>query len=547
MIAAWMLYSLVVGALIAAAALAGDHVSRILRLPVRVVWVAGMAGTVALSGIALVHLSKTAGVAAVAEVDAVTSVASAAAGSESVDGWRHTLDEVAAFLDRATTITADRAYGMAAQQGGSNRLLAGAWLALSVVLLAVFGGTLLRFRSLRRRWRAHSIDGIAVLVSDDTGPALVGMMRPAIVVPDWLLAEPVNSQRLVVLHEEEHRRAGDHVLLGAACLIVCVMPWNAALWWMLLRLRLAVELDCDARVLRRGAGPRSYGSMLLEIAAHARAYPFGAPALTDSPTHLERRLINMTERTNSPRRLRAAGTGLMALLLGTAACATELPTAAAIDDMSAAEAREQATRAGLLVASTDDDAAVPLYVVDGVIVSARTANELTPEEIARVEVVKGAAAVAAYGERATSGVIHIGTRVALMRDGAEAAVPLGTPLVEGQPVAGSAAERRALVRRAAESDVAQGGVPIVVRGADDGVGTVVRARGLTLEASAFTDESPLTVIDGVIVTDAAGMRVLNPDAIVSIEVLKGAAARSLYDHPRAANGVIRISTGAGVR
>lgn len=392
----------------------------------------------------------------------------------------------------------------------------------------------------------HSIDGMPVLVSCDTGPALVGLLRPAIVVPDWLLSEPLDSQRLVVQHEEEHRRAGDHVLLGAACLSVCVMPWNVALWWMLLRLRLAVELDCDARVLRRGAGPRSYGSMLLEIAAHARSHPFGAPALTDSPTHLERRLINMIERTNSPRRLRAAGTGLMALLLGMAACATELPTAAAIDDMSAAEARAQATRAGVLVASTDGEAAEPLYVVDGVIVPARVANELAPGEIARIEVVKAAAAVAAYGERAANGVVHIGTRVALMRDGSEGAVPLGTPIVDGQPVAVSAVKRRALVVRAAESVRAEEGVQTAVRDGEEGVQTVVRARGIRLDDSAFTDASPLIVVDGVIIADAAAMRAVDPDDIVSIDIVKGAAARELYGS-RAANGVIRIRTGAGVR
>ncbi len=38
---------------------------------------------------------------------------------------------------------------------------------------------------------------------------------------------------------------------------------------MLSRLRLAVELDCDARLLRRGAAARSYGALLIDVAERA--------------------------------------------------------------------------------------------------------------------------------------------------------------------------------------------------------------------------------------------------------------------------------------
>jgi TonB-dependent SusC/RagA subfamily outer membrane receptor len=35
---------------------------------------------------------------------------------------------------------------------------------------------------------------------------------------------------------------------------------------------------------------------------------------------------------------------------------------------------------------------------------------------------------------------------------------------------------------------------------------------------------------------------MSPESIEKIEVIKGEAARALYDHPRAANGVIIITT-----
>jgi TonB-dependent SusC/RagA subfamily outer membrane receptor len=40
---------------------------------------------------------------------------------------------------------------------------------------------------------------------------------------------------------------------------------------------------------------------------------------------------------------------------------------------------------------------------------------------------------------------------------------------------------------------------------------------------------------------------MSSESIESIEIIKGAAARALYDNPRAANGVILITTKPGGR
>lgn len=50
------------------------------------------------------------------------------------------------------------------------------------------------------------------------------------------------------------------------------MPWNPALWWIVRRLRLAIETDCDRRVLHAGTDVHAYGVLLLNAAArYARA------------------------------------------------------------------------------------------------------------------------------------------------------------------------------------------------------------------------------------------------------------------------------------
>jgi TonB family protein len=86
-----------------------------------------------------------------------------------------------------------------------------------------------------------------------------------------------------------------------------------------------VEIDCDARVLRRGGDTRTYGESLLTVAARASRPSLALAAFSESPLSLERRLIAMTERIST--RSRATGALLVAggLLLGAQACGVDSP------------------------------------------------------------------------------------------------------------------------------------------------------------------------------------------------------------------------------
>src|SRR5204863_5446483 len=117
-----------------------------------------------------------------------------------------------------------------------------------------------------------------------------------IVVPRWVLDRSRDEQRLILAHEAEHVRAGDPILLGAACALVALMPWNPAAWIILSRIRLAIEIDCDARVLRGGVSPQAYGSLLVDVAEHASPLRF-AMALSDRSSHLHQRILAMSPRS----------------------------------------------------------------------------------------------------------------------------------------------------------------------------------------------------------------------------------------------------------
>ncbi|MCY3699084.1 MAG: M56 family metallopeptidase [Gemmatimonadetes bacterium] len=200
------------------------------------------------------------------------------------------------------------------------------WIVGSAVVLILFALICVRLRRLRTTWEPRDACGEEVLRSDRFGPAVVGLIRSRIVLPSWAFGLGEKELEMVVLHEREHVRARDPVLLAAGLLLAALSPWNPAVWWSLARLRLAVEGDCDRRVLARGASARSYARLLLTVAAGCRRTPDPAPALIrGGHSVIERRLMMIRTATKKPRirasiLTAAAGLGLFAL-----ACDTPIP------------------------------------------------------------------------------------------------------------------------------------------------------------------------------------------------------------------------------
>jgi beta-lactamase regulating signal transducer with metallopeptidase domain len=164
--------------------------------------------------------------------------------------------------------------------------------------------------------------GTAVYISVDSGPAVVGFLRPHIVVPRWLTKLSPDEQELVIAHERSHLGAYDTQLLTiAVCLLAC-MPWNPMLWWQLRRLRLAIEIDCDARVLSLGYPVARYSETLIAVGERQSASYAMAMARYGSKSFLEQRIYNMLRK-----KTRHAGVWALALAclgVGLAVCAAEV-------------------------------------------------------------------------------------------------------------------------------------------------------------------------------------------------------------------------------
>lgn len=181
-----------------------------------------------------------------------------------------------------------------------DQIVLGAWLIASTSLLLLFLRDVLVLRHQRSSWRPTETEHGAVLVSPNVGPAVVGFVRPQIVLPSWALSADSANRGMLFRHEREHIRAHDMLVLLGSEVARIALPWNAAIWWMTRRLRLAIELDCDARVLEAGVNAHAYGSLLLSVGERQIAPLSLASSLSDSPSNLEARINAMT--TVRPRR-----------------------------------------------------------------------------------------------------------------------------------------------------------------------------------------------------------------------------------------------------
>ena len=229
----------------------------------------------------------------------------------------------------------------------SDRVVVSAWLAVSAVFTLWLVATQRRLRRRLRGCPAQVVDGERVLVSSDLGPAVTGVVRPQIVLPEWALVMRESERRIIVAHETEHRHAHDPLLAAIALILVAALPWNAALWWQLRRLRLAIEIDCDRRVVtRHGCDAHAYGMLLLASRERAsRFMPAPLMAMAAMRSGLGRRVEALVMR--QPRSaLRRLGAVMAALIIVAGIVSVPAPKIfifpAAVVDASAATAPQAA-------------------------------------------------------------------------------------------------------------------------------------------------------------------------------------------------------------
>ncbi len=273
MTAAWMLWSIGAGLLFLVAGLAAE---RLLDRGRRWVWAAAGAGTVILPAVRF--LSSGGGPQALPI--GVPIALEPLAITVSRDSALHSLDDALLF----------------------------GWVFLSslLVVAALVGAA--RFIRRRRSWEAGTLLGRDVLWSRHSGPAVVGLLRSYIVLPEWVRGAGEARQELILTHEEEHLKARDVQLRFLAAALLLAFPWNPALWIQYRRLNLALDIDCDRRVISRWPHRlHLYGDLLLRVGARGGNIPgVAVAALAEQPSLLERRVRALLRKAPEVRMAQAA-------------------------------------------------------------------------------------------------------------------------------------------------------------------------------------------------------------------------------------------------
>ncbi len=332
MVTGWVLYALAVSLLVTGAAWFLERGLARARLPTRWMWGAALFMSVAIPLAAFLP-----GRGVDQGVPGISAVGTSGGSGVATPAPRQTgiVGRVLVEWPVGTTRTAarwvsrvlDRGAGAIPAGPAVERWTIGIWLSgsglLAVFLLVATG----RMSARKRRWPRWELRNRQVRVAPEMGPAVVGVLRPEIVIPTWAVTLPPKDLELILAHEEEHLRARDPLLLAASLVPLLACPWNPAVWWKLGKLREAVEVDCDRRVLRRGATPSSYGQLLVRVGSrgHARVCP--SPSISGSRPLLLKRLEAMRRR---PARARipvalAAGAGSLALVVVALQADTPMP------------------------------------------------------------------------------------------------------------------------------------------------------------------------------------------------------------------------------
>jgi uncharacterized protein (TIGR03435 family) len=177
--------------------------------------------------------------------------------------------------------------------------VAAVWMSGVVILcLRLLGGWLtvsrLRRRHVRpapRQWqttfdelraRLRVTPPVRLLVSGLVRvPAVVGLLRPVVLVPVGALAGlPTEQMEALLLHELAHIRRYDYLVNALQNIVEALLFYHPAVWWTSGHMRQERELCCDDITVAITGDAQSYARALAEIGAVEHAHYHAAVAST---------------------------------------------------------------------------------------------------------------------------------------------------------------------------------------------------------------------------------------------------------------------------
>jgi beta-lactamase regulating signal transducer with metallopeptidase domain len=244
------------------------------------------------------------------------------------------------------------------------------WAVIAIFLLLRVGAGLWRLRVLRRTFilldparldvrvretlqRDSWTQNISLCVSERVQvPAAIGLVKPVVVLPTWLMDElPAEELNQVLLHELAHLRRKDDWTNLLQQVVKALFFFHPAVWWIERRISLEREIACDDAVLAETASPRSYAECLQHIAEKtlARRTLAMAQAALGRVRQISTRVAQILDGGRDRRAARVGSTGLAwaGFVIVCALVGANEPQFVAFNDVAPASASRIDNRAAL--------------------------------------------------------------------------------------------------------------------------------------------------------------------------------------------------------
>lgn len=352
-----------------------------------------------------------------------------------------------------------------------------------------------------------------------------------------------------IFHHEEIHVKGKHsfdILLSELTLILCW--YNPFVWLMRKAIRQNLEFLTDQQVLNNGADRMTYQYSLLHVTKQGAA--IGISNQFNFKT-LKRRIMMMNKKRSSKLQLSKYAFLLPVFIFAGAALTVNQAEARIEKIVSVTKAtaldvslpalkqdtikvmkigtgntvREKViinkkdTTINKIIIRSASSGKQPMYMVNGKEITKEDVDNIRPDDITTINVLKDASATSLYGAKGENGVVMI-----TLKNGNSGVISTGNAstfkkdsvdkFVRGK-VTGATILKRS-------DNQAGGASQLHIRGLKEG-------------------KDPLVIIDNEIQEGSKSLKNLDPNSIESIEILKDAAATVLHGN-KGENGVIKITT-----
>jgi len=126
----------------------------------------------------------------------------------------------------------------------------------------------------------------------DGSPHVAGFLQSIVIMPPSANTWPIEARQAALVHELTHIKRGDRRTQAIAQLACAIYWFNPLVWCAAAGLARERERACDDEVLRFGAKPSAYATLLLDIARASRSAWTPATALSMArPSAIEGRLL----------------------------------------------------------------------------------------------------------------------------------------------------------------------------------------------------------------------------------------------------------------